>query len=254
VEQILDFYQQRRRIIYKKDKKYVWLKIPKFIEIASNWTCRTTPLPTEVPAEVPTEAPTAREAEVEEELDLSIDKSAKPPPEAAAGAPNPRFAWHRKWESRSMLAYLKILDNHGRRIPVSQFMSAYESAGTGRHLFNWGTSSMGPNSAIFGSLNSIRSRSRNLVMNTPQASGAIDSFVSNMIGQGITPSWQIDDRDLKEQIQELWVDWVKESDSDGTSSFYGQQSLVARSMMESGNVVTSYVIQLSRLRGKKYKK
>lgn len=32
------------------------------------------------------------------------------------------------------------------------------------------------------SLNSIRSRSRNLVMNTPQADGAIDSFVSNMIG------------------------------------------------------------------------
>ena len=97
------------------------------------------------------------------------------------------------------MAYLKILDNHGNKIPASQFMSAYEAAGTGRRLSNWDTSSMGPNSAIFGSLSSIRSRSRNLVMNTPQASGAIDSFVSNMIGQGITPRWQLDDRDLKEK-------------------------------------------------------
>jgi len=136
------------------------------------------------------------------------------------------------------MAYLKILDHHGHKIPASQFMSAYEAAGTGRRLSNWGTSSMGPNSAIFGSLSSLRSRSRNLVMNTPQASGAIDSFVSNMIGQGITPRWQLDDRDLKEQIQELWADWVKESDSDGTSSFYGQQSLMARSMMESGEVLS----------------
>ena len=136
------------------------------------------------------------------------------------------------------MPFLKILDNHGNKIPASQFLSAYEAAGTGRRLSNWGTSSMGPNSAIFGSLSSIRSRSRNLVMNTPQASGAIDSFVSNMIGQGITPRWQLDDRDLKEQIQELWADWVKESDSDGTSSFYGQQSLMARSMMESGEVLS----------------
>ena len=74
MEQILNFYQRRRRIIYKKDKKYVWLKIPKFIDIASNWTRRSTPLPTEVPAEVPTEAPAAREAEVEEEIDLSANR------------------------------------------------------------------------------------------------------------------------------------------------------------------------------------
>ncbi len=65
VELLLNFYEKRNRIKWKKDAEdssMIFLTIPKFIEIASNWTKRTiTP-----PPEAPPEAPTAKEVEEEE--------------------------------------------------------------------------------------------------------------------------------------------------------------------------------------------
>jgi hypothetical protein len=56
-EKILEFFQNRARIYFKKTDKNIYVKCPKFIEIASNWTKRENTKPTEAP----TEAPTAKE-------------------------------------------------------------------------------------------------------------------------------------------------------------------------------------------------
>lgn len=45
----LEFYEKRHRIQIKKNEDFLSIKIPKFIEIASNWAKRTTEVPTEVP-------------------------------------------------------------------------------------------------------------------------------------------------------------------------------------------------------------
>ena len=79
------------------------------------------------------------------------------------------------------MRYLKVLDHHGNRIPTMA-LGPYEAAGFGRRLSTWGTSSAGPNSALFSSLSTLRARSRELTRNNPIADGAIDSFVSNLIG------------------------------------------------------------------------
>ena len=95
------------------------------------------------------------------------------------------------------MAYLKILDSAGRKIRA---YTAYEAAGAGRRLSNWGTSNAGPNSTLFSSLSNLRSRSRELSRNDPQINGALDCLVSNIVGMGISPRWQLSNSKLKKSV------------------------------------------------------
>lgn len=69
IEKILDFFNERSRIIYELSDNKLTITIPKFIEVASNWTKRKRTQPTEAPTEVTQEAPTAKDIEedIEEE-------------------------------------------------------------------------------------------------------------------------------------------------------------------------------------------
>jgi len=111
---------------------------------------------------------------------------------------------------------------------------AYEGAASGRRMGTWGTSSAGPNNAIYSSLTSLRSRTRELIRNNPLAHGAIDSFVANLIGTGITPRWKLADPVLKEALQELWAESVLEMDASGMCDFYGLQAQITRAWREAG--------------------
>lgn len=137
-------------------------------------------------------------------------------------------------------AHLKILDHNGNRIPVKASAAVYEGATLSRRLGTWGTSVAGPNTTLFGSLSALRSRSRQLVRNDPLATAGMDTLVANLIGTGITPRWLLDDADLKEQIQTLWNDWVKEADVDEMCDFYGLQSLATREMIEAGEILVRF--------------
>ncbi len=135
----------------------------------------------------------------------------------------------------------QILDQHGQ--PARRFMALtgdYEGAGRGRRLSTWGTSSSGPNRALFSSLSSIIFRSRELDRNNSLASGAADSFVSNLVGSGISPRWQIDDKKLKAEIQQLWLDSCDELDFSGRCSFTGLLSLIARTFFVSGSCLVRF--------------
>lgn len=136
------------------------------------------------------------------------------------------------------MGYLKILDSRGNKIRMAT--PDFEGAGNGRRLSSWGTSSAGPNNTLYSSLDTLRARSRELVRNDPQIDGALDTLVSNLVGMGISPRWQIPDTDLKKQIQELWADWILEADADETVDFYGLQSLVTRSIIEGGEVFVRF--------------
>lgn len=137
------------------------------------------------------------------------------------------------------MAFLKILDPHGHKIPASQYMSsygAYEAASSGRRMSTWGMSTAGPNAALFGSLATLRSRARELTRNDPLADGGMDTLAANLVGQGITPRWQLDDSELKKEVQLLWADWTKECDVTGMCDFYGLQALCTRAIIEGGEV------------------
>jgi capsid protein len=143
----------------------------------------------------------------------------------------------------SKLSYLRIVDSHGNKIPKKALHDpglSYEATGWGRRLGSWGMNLLGPNSVVWGSLSSLRSRVRTLVRNNPIAQNGLDSLVSNLVGTGITPRWQLEDAALKQQIQQLWADWVDEADAYCTSNFYGLQALAARSLAESGEVFSRF--------------
>ena len=119
--------------------------------------------------------------------------------------------------------------------------ASFEGASHGRRLGQWGTTSAGPNTLLSGSLGTLRTRSREVIRNNPHAASAIESYVANMVGTGIIPRWQIqDDPEIKKQIQTLWNRWVLEADADGQLDFYGLQALIARSTMESGEVLIRF--------------
>lgn len=138
------------------------------------------------------------------------------------------------------MPYLHIVDYNGAPIKAQ---SAYEGASTGRRMSSWMASSSGVNSLILNSINTLRARARDLRRNNPLADGAVDSFVADLIGTGISPSWQIDNPELKKAIQELWNDWIKEADFDETWDFYGLEALVSQALVESGEALVWMKVQ-----------
>lgn len=80
----------------------------------------------------------------------------------------------------------------------------------------------------------VVARSRYLVVNNADAASAKEAFISALVGTGIKPSSLITDPALKQAIQELWRDWTDQSDADGLTDFYGQQSIIGGEMFEAG--------------------
>ena len=132
------------------------------------------------------------------------------------------------------MAYLKILDHSGHKIKAE---SGFEGARAGRRLGTWYTSTAGINSLIQGSISSLRARARHLRRNDPLASSGVDSLVADLIGTGISPSWVLEDQELKKEIQLLWNDWVLEADYNEIFDFYGLQALVSQALVESGEAL-----------------
>lgn len=124
------------------------------------------------------------------------------------------------------------LGRNGFLIPSN--MAGFEGASEGRRSASWDAPDAGINSLVMPALRNLRSRSRAAVRNDPYAFNAIDKRVSNLIGTGITPRPKIQDEDLRHLLQELWDDWVQESDADGLTDFYGQQALIARTVELAG--------------------
>lgn len=112
--------------------------------------------------------------------------------------------------------------------------ASYEGAADGRRSASWDAPDLGVNILIMPALRNLRSRSRAAVRNDPYAANAIDRRVSNLIGTGITPQPRLTDKVLRTLLQEVWEDWVDESDADQLTDFYGQQALVARTVEQSG--------------------
>ena len=125
------------------------------------------------------------------------------------------------------------LTRNGFLLP-ERIKASYEGAGEGRRSASWDAPDIGINSINTPALRNLRARSRAAVRNDPYAFNVIDKRISNLIGTGITPRPKIEDDALRKLQQELWEDWVDESDADGLTDFYGQQALIARTVETAG--------------------
>lgn len=111
----------------------------------------------------------------------------------------------------------------------------YEAAAQTPRLSRWLGNYGGPNAALGGSLQSLRSRSRDRRRNDGVADTAIEVLVSNAIGTGIKPQFTTPDAEFNKALNDLWETWVDQSDADGRNDFYGQQGLALASTAEGGD-------------------
>jgi len=132
-----------------------------------------------------------------------------------------------------------ILNHHGTPITSADLSSEFEGATTGDRLGEWGLSASGPSASQM-SIGGLRKRARNLERNNAVANGAIDSFVSNLVGTDISPTWNLDNEDQREELQQLWDDSQLEADFYGVSDFYGTQEIVCRGMVRDGECLARF--------------
>ncbi|MDG7056613.1 MAG: phage portal protein [Wolbachia endosymbiont of Penenirmus auritus] len=118
--------------------------------------------------------------------------------------------------------------------PPKPKSSAWDAAGSGRRFSHFQPESGSINNLLSDSLETLRSRSRDMVRKNPHAANIVDVIVSNCVGTGIKPQSKAKDPELRKKIQELWLRWTDEADSSGINDFYGLQALVCRSMVEGG--------------------
>ncbi|HEU4708750.1 MAG TPA: phage portal protein [Methylophilaceae bacterium] len=115
-------------------------------------------------------------------------------------------------------------------------------------LANWRVSSGSAETDINPDLPNLRERSRDLVRNTPIATGAVELATTHVIGTGLSPQPMPDYKflGLTEEQSSDWIDntvrefnifaMSKDASIERDLNFYQLQALVFRSRMESGDV------------------
>ncbi len=109
---------------------------------------------------------------------------------------------------------------------------SYEAGKVSRRTGGWKASGAAANSEIVGDLARLQARSRELVRNNPYGRKAIETFVANAVGTGILPNWG--------RYQPLWDRWSETCDADGKNDFSGLQTLIGRTVFESGECLVRY--------------
>lgn len=118
----------------------------------------------------------------------------------------------------------------------------YEGASQTRRTRGWRAPTVGANTALVGSLGTLRDRARASVRNDGYSGAAISALVSNEVGVGIVPQSQAPDfrlpagRQWREVVREAWDDWTLAADADGLLEFYGLQALAVRGWREGGEM------------------
>ncbi len=86
----------------------------------------------------------------------------------------------------------------------------------------------------------IRNRARFLEANSAVAARAVQAFVDNVVGPGITLLPKISGRELKAALLDTWNAWTDAADLDGLHNLYGLQALAARMMFIDGEVFVRF--------------
>ena len=114
---------------------------------------------------------------------------------------------------------------------------AYEAAGNGRRLSGWRAPSTSPNEETRTSLETLRSRSRDIVRNNPYAAGGLDVLVAYQVGYGIIPRSNTGDAALDKRADAAFMEWGTRCDIAGVLDFHGMLAQAARTRAEAGEAL-----------------
>lgn len=136
-----------------------------------------------------------------------------------------------RWTARRLAVRAAQRTAGGRR--------GYAGARPGGTRDTWTATGGSPNSEIGPALVSLRNNVRQLVRDNPYAARAIDVWVAQTIGDGITGRPDGDDDALATRVRTAWQAWAEttECDADGQHDLYGLQALAERARRESGEAL-----------------
>lgn len=115
-----------------------------------------------------------------------------------------------------------------------QPLGGFEAGQYGRRLKAIPTTNLAINSVIRAYGRTALARSRHLCVNNPYMVQAKEEFIAAFVGEGVKPSFIAPNSKVKEELQDVWLEWTDESDADGLTDFYGQQGIMASEMFEAG--------------------
>ena len=129
---------------------------------------------------------------------------------------------------------------------LNVYWRKYDGAKRGRTHGDWHAVGTSGNAEIYGSIATLRNRSRDLCRNDDYARGIIRNIKKNVVYTGIGFQAQVkqlkdakkNDSKINNAIESAWKYWSKKDycDVTGISSFSGLQQLAFRSYLESGEV------------------
>jgi len=137
----------------------------------------------------------------------------------------------------------RLIDRAGRRLMAAAVeirswdidARRYDAAVPTRDWESWVATDASANAEISTSHRVLRNRARDLVRNSPYAASGLDSWVTNLIGDGITPIFHsTGNAAVDEKRDRLWARWAKQASATDGLSVYGLQALSTRGMIESG--------------------
>ena len=88
------------------------------------------------------------------------------------------------------------------------------------------------------SIHGLRSRSRQQIQDNPVATSAIKQYVTNEVGEGMSPRLVLSDQGLQEDLQNWWRYTEQEIDAHGCTTFGGLQAIAMRGVYEAGEIFT----------------
>jgi len=129
-------------------------------------------------------------------------------------------------------------------IQAANYLRKFEGAAKTKRTTYWNTDGNSVNTENEPALKDLRERSRDLVRNNPYASRSLDVLCSNIIGEGIIPQSKHQSESVQKKIEELWYWWGETTKCDfyGQHDFYGLQSLITRTVLESGEALVRIVV------------
>lgn len=130
--------------------------------------------------------------------------------------------------------YVMEMNQPGDPFTISSRNTGLEAGRFSRRLSGWLPSRSHINTLIAASGRTVVARSRYLVRNNPYGQAAVECFTSNLVGAGIVPSWVLDNQAKKKELQDLWLNWTDEADSEGLTDLYGLQRRIGREVFIAG--------------------
>ena len=131
-------------------------------------------------------------------------------------------------------------------VKTSDRFSSYQGASFNRPRSNWSVSPGSADADLLPELDTLRERSRDLIRNDPHAASISQSFVDNVIGNGIKPQSLVSaeglglSSDQAEEVrnacEKVWSRWVAFSDATDHEDFYGLQALITKQILTNGEV------------------